>query len=239
MFRVLGLALLATVTIAAWSLWTRRNTWRSTWERAGTLTIALQTAAVILACPLTSHVVGPALHALTGMWNVEDFAAHCFFIFAAATLVYHALSRLMADHAAEFKTFVYYPIALTFPLRLGAFALSKGSHTYARDFFRLTGRPWLAVYWILVCGIVCYLLIYAARLLLILRRDAVHRRTANMYLAVIAAGLTVCAVRVVTAIDGEVAGCPIWWGCCFGSAGFALAFGYSWRRRARQLAGAA
>ena len=74
----MALATLIAITLAciSWSLWIRRVTWSCRWEVAATLNIALQGIAVILMSPLASETLGHWLHALTGMWNLEDYIGH-------------------------------------------------------------------------------------------------------------------------------------------------------------------
>src|ERR1700682_4133955 len=88
-----------TLACIAWSLWIRRVTWTCRWEVAATLNIALQGAAVLLMSPLASATIGPALHALTGQWNLEDYIGHDRYFVAAPALVYNALGSVQDDHA--------------------------------------------------------------------------------------------------------------------------------------------
>ena len=58
---------------------------------------------------------------------------------------------------------------------------------------------WLSTYWLLLCGMLIYLLVYGSRALLILRRDPRSRRIANIYLLASASGVIACAIRIMTA----------------------------------------
>ena len=62
------------ITLAAvfYSLWIRRDTWRSRWEADASLNIALQGCAVLLMSPWASETLGPPLHHIFRRWNVED-----------------------------------------------------------------------------------------------------------------------------------------------------------------------
>src|SRR6195952_6061271 len=121
----MGLAVLITITLTcvAWSLWIRRVTWSCRWEVAATLNIALQGRAVVLMSPFASETLGHWLHALTGMWNLEDYLGHDCYIVAASAIVYNALGRLQDDHAlhATFKQYVERPATICIPVLLGAF----------------------------------------------------------------------------------------------------------------------
>ena len=79
--------------------------------------------------PLASETVGHWLHALTGMWNLEDYIGHDIYIVAASAIVYNALGRLQDDHAMQrtFKQYVERPATLCIPLLLATFSLGNGA----------------------------------------------------------------------------------------------------------------
>ncbi len=233
----MALATLIAITLGciAWSLWIRRVTWSCRWEVAATLNIALQGAAVMLMSPLASETVGHGLHALTGMWNLEDYIGHDLYIVAASTVVYNALGRLQDDHAMQrtFKMYVERPATLCIPLLLAAFSLGNGARIYRPDFFEVPTDFWLAAYWLLLCGTLIYLLGYGCRALLVLRRDPRSRRIANIYLVASASGIIACLVRITTAyvpaLQTVEGGTLVWFFACMCGAGFALTSAQSWR----------
>jgi hypothetical protein len=233
----MALTVLITITTAciAWSLWIRRVTWSCRWEVAATLNIALQGLAVLLMSPIASETLGHWLYALTGMWNLEDYIGHDMYIVAASAVVYNALGRLQDDHVMQqtFKQYVEIPATLCIPLLLATFSLGNGARIYRPDFFEVPTDFWLNMYWLLLCGILIYLLSYGARALLVLRRDPRSTRIANVYLVASISGIAACLVRIVTAfvpqwqaIEG---GTLVWIFACGCGAGFALASAHSWR----------
>jgi len=233
----MALATLIAITLGciAWSLWIRRVTWTCRWEVAATLNIALQGAAVMLMSPLASETVGHGLHALTGMWNLEDYIGHDLYIVAASAVVYNALGRLQDDHAMQrtFKMYVERPATLCIPLLLAAFSLGNGARVYRPDFFEVPTDFWLAAYWLLLCGTLIYLLGYGCRALLVLRKDPRSRRIANIYLVASASGIIACIVRITTAyvptLQTVEGGTLVWFFACMCGAGFALTSAQSWR----------
>jgi hypothetical protein len=233
----MGLPVLITVTLAciAWSLWIRRVTWSCRWEVAATLNIALQGATVFLMSPFASETLGHWLHALTGMWNLEDYIGHDMYIVAASAIVYNALGRLQDDHAMQttFKQYVERPATLCIPLLLATFSLGNGAAVYSADFFQLHTDFWLSAYWILLCSTLIYLLGYGSRALLVLRRDPRSRTVANVYLAASVSGMLACVVRIVTALVPSLQpienGTLVWFFACLCGAGFALTSAHSWR----------
>ncbi|MCV7422840.1 hypothetical protein H7K45_20015 [Mycobacterium yunnanensis] len=233
----MGLAVLITITLlcVAWSLWIRRLTWSCRWEVAATLNIALQGATVFLMSPLASETVGHWLHSLTGLWNLEDYIGHDMYVVAASAVVYNSLGRLQDDHAMQvtFKQYVERPATLCIPLLLAMFSLGNGARIYAPDFFEVPTDAWLSAYWILLCGMLIYLLGYGSRALLILRRDPRSRMVANIYLAASVSGMLACTVRIATALVPSLqkveGGTMVWVFACLCGAGFALTSAHSWR----------
>ena len=228
--------LVITITCIGWSLWIRRVTWTCRWEVAATLNIALQGLAVLLMSPWASETVGHWLHALTGKWNLEDYLAHDAYIVAASAIVYNTLGRLADDDNMQrsFKNYIERPATLCIPLLLVTFSLGNGARIYAPDFFTVQTDFWLAVYWLLLCGTLIYLLGYGIRATLVLRKDPRSRTIANFYLAASICGILACVVRITTAFVPALqtaAGSTllVWLFACMCGAGFALASAHSWR----------
>jgi hypothetical protein len=242
-----ALTALITITLAsiAWSLWIRRVTWHCRWEVAATLNIALQGIAVVLMSPTASHTLGVALHNITGEWNLQNYVGHDCYIVAASAIVYNVVGRLEDDDALQksFKQWVERPATLCIPLLLATFTLSRGSKTYASDFFTLRTDFWLSVYWVLLTGTLSYLLIFGSRALLVLRKDPRSKNIANLYLIASASGISACLVRMITAVipafQSPVGAGLVWFFACMCGAGFALTSAQSWRQKIRWFQGSA
>ena len=216
------LTALIVITLAciAWSLWIRRVTWSCRWEVAATLNIALQGGAILLMSPLASDTIGKALHSATGMWNLEDFLGHDMYIVAASAIVYNALGRLQDDHQMQraFKQYVELPATLCIPLLLATFSVSSAHTSYARDLFAAPTDGWLTLYWVMLCGMLIYLLGYGARALMVLRKDPRSRRIATALFPAL--------------LEWE-RGVFVWIFACACGAGFALSSAHSWRIKTR------
>jgi hypothetical protein len=231
----LATLLAITITCIGWSLWIRRVTWTCRWEVAATLNIALQGAAVLLMSPLASETLGHWLHALTGKWNLEDYLGHDCYIVAASAIVYNTLGRLADDDAMQktFKQYVERPATLCIPLLLVTFSVGNGARIYKPDFFTVPTDFWLNLYWLLLCGTLIYLLVYAIRATLVLRKDPRSRRIANFYLVSSVFGILACVVRITTAyvtpLQTSAGSILVWLFACLCGAGFALASAHSWR----------
>lgn len=238
-FILASAVILIALASIAWSLWVRRITWTSRWESAATLSVALQGLGLILVTPVGTATVGRALHRIMGQKNLEFPVGHTCLILAAAALVYSVLDRIYDDDEElreSFKQWVERPITLTIMGLLAVFSIGGIGAAVAMH----GQRPgmWMNVYWALLCGTLIYLLTYACRALLILRKDWRQRRVADLYLAACASGVLACASRMITTlippvqertlvnIAVGVLGC-MWLG------GFALASSYSWRQKNR------
>jgi hypothetical protein len=216
---------IVTITLAciAWSLWVRRITWASRWESAATLSITLQGSGLLLTTPVGSATVGRVLHWATTEPHLEKVIGHMCLILAAAAIVYSVLDRIYDDDSElseSFKLWVEKPVTLTVAALLVVFSAGGiGAAT------------------VLLCGTLAYLLAYACRALLILRRDRKQRRVADLYLIACSSGVLACVSRMVmTVLPPENTICQtIMWLplSCAWLAGFALVSGYSWAQKRR------
>jgi len=68
-------------------------------------------------------------------------------------------------------------VTLCIPLLLATFSVGNGAAIYRPDFFDVPTDFWLSTYWLLLCGLLIYLLVYGSRALLILRLSRWPRRT--------------------------------------------------------------
>jgi hypothetical protein len=226
--------ILVTLVCMTWSLWIRRVTWTSRWEVAATLNIALQAGAVALMSPVAAETMGPTLHSLTGIWNLQAYIGHDCYIVAGSAIVYNAVGRLQDDVAMQkmFTQYVERPATLCIPVLLGLFTMSNASREYSPDLFTMPTDGWLTAYWIVLCGTIIYLLAFGGRALLVLRADPQSRKVANVYLLATVSGILACTLRIITALvpslqpweDGRF----VWFFACMCGAVFALASAHSW-----------
>lgn len=195
-------------------------------------------SALILTAPATTTLLGERLHDWTGIWNLEDFVGHCCYVAAATTIVYHGLSRLTEDSGAWLRRTLSWILIPAMLIRFALFLASRGADHYTPDFMALPEGPRLAAYWVVLCGTCIALLAYGAYLFMVLWAEPKHRPTATIYIAGCAVGIITCMARIAAALTSDETmniSNPIWLGCSAASAGFAFAFGYSWRARVREL----
>jgi hypothetical protein len=112
--------------------------------------------------PFASETIGRALHALSGVWNLEDYIGHDCYAVAASAIVYNAIARLADDHtmASLFRRHVEFPATLCMPLLLATLTVGNGASIYRPNFFEVPTDFWLSTYWLLLCSTLICLLAY-------------------------------------------------------------------------------
>lgn len=230
-------AILALST-SAHCLWLRRRAWRSSYDRAATLSVALEGLAILLMTPLIGPHIGVALHWLTGLWHMQYLLAHWLLFAGGACAIAHFLTRLGDDHTVRifFRRYVELPLALTFPLMLATFALSSVNRA-PTDFLLSPPDTWLKAYWIIGCLMGLRLITCALHCLTILRREQRHRAVADIYILGCIAGLIFIATQLTTVFTQRpgAAIAPLVAGCITITL-FAWSATYSWRHRLNRIA---
>lgn len=227
--------IIATLTAIACSLWIRRGTWRSRWEAGATLNIALQGCAVLLMSHWASAALGPPLHRIFGLWNVQHLLGHICWIFAVTAIIQHGLSRLVSEahERGLLRKYVARPVWIGIPLLVAVFIIADEGHHL--DFFAApVSNIWLGIYWLVLGGLLIYLLTYACRLLLILRPDPRSKATVDLYLISAGFGVAAHLIQIVTAwagSDGSDVTLPVWICACLGAMGFAYGSARSWQAK--------
>lgn len=226
--------ILITVTLAAIlaSLWIRRDTWRSRWEVDASLNVALQGLGVLLMSPWVSTALGPPLYRISGLWNVQHLLGHLCLIVAATAIIRHGLVRLAGEPLVGrlFRRQVLRPLQVGVPLLVALLiAADEGHHRDLLPAHVHTG--WLGAYWLLLGGLLIYLLSYAGRVLLIVREDPRSRATVDLYLIAVAFGVAASVIQVAAAWAGIDVALPVWSCACPGAIGFAYASARSWQAK--------
>jgi hypothetical protein len=221
--------IIMTLVAAFYSLWIRRHTWRSRWEADASLNIALQGCAVLLMSPWASETLGPPLHHVLGRWNVEDLLGHICLMFAAAAIIDHGLARLgdRGQWRRIFRRHIEIPLALGLPVLVAVFIIADEG--YHPDLFPAhVSTAWFGAYWIVLGTLLVYLFGYAARVMLIVRKDPRSTATATLYLISAAFGLAATVIQVTTAEAGIDITLPVWLCACLGAIGFSYGSARSW-----------
>jgi hypothetical protein len=225
---------LIVVTLAAvfGSLWVRRDTWGSRWEADASLNLALQGGDVLLMSPWASETLGPPLHDVFRRWNVEDLVGHLCLMVAAAAIIDHGLARLGDEREWRriFRRLIAIPLWLGIPVLVAVFIVAyEGYHPDLLPAHVSTLS--FGAYWIVLGGLLTYLFGYAARVMLIVRKDPRSTVTANLYLISAAFGVAATVIQVTTAEAGIDITLPVWLCACLGAIGFAYGSAQSWRAK--------
>jgi hypothetical protein len=225
---------LITATLAAilYSLWLRRDTWRSRWEAGATRNVALQGCAVLLMSHWSAAVLGPPLHGVFGLWNVQYLLGHICWIFAVTAIIQHGLTRLAEEIHVRglLRKYVARPVWLGVPLLVAVFLIADEGH-HPDLFAAQVSDVWLGVYWLVLGGLLIYLLGYAAQVLLILRADPRSTATVDLYLISAGFGVAANVIQMGTSWASIDATLPVWLCACLGAIGFAYGSARSWRAK--------
>jgi hypothetical protein len=228
----MGLIATVTLVVALLALWSIRHAWSIPIERPATITVALLAVDVLLMTPQLNWWLSRRLHAVTGVWNLEDLTGHICVLIAMCSLLYLVADRLDIN-PAQFRWFVRYrielPCTIAIALMVAIFLPGDIADHYITDTVAVEASPWLRAYW-LTMSVGCYYLLWnIARVLLILRRDPRSRPAATAYL--VAVGISACCgIAFVLAIE------PLQWLMVRAELiGYAIAASYTWRSKVADL----
>lgn len=221
-----------TLAVVLYSLWVRRRTWRSRWEVGATAAIATEGCALVLMSPWASELLGPALHDVAGLWNLQHVLGHLCLIAAVAAITYHVLVRLADEDQVRLLFRVYVRVPIRFGVLLLAAAFVIADEGYHEDLFAVANSDiWLTAYWLVTGSLLIYLSIYSGRLLLILRTDPRATATVDRYLISAGFGVTASVLQMATAWTALDATPVVWLCACLAVAIFAYASAQSWRAK--------
>jgi hypothetical protein len=187
---------------------------------------------VLLMSPWASETLGPPLHYVFRRWNVEDLLGHVCLMIAAAAIIDHGLARLgdRNQWRTIFRRHITGPLWLGVPALVAVFiAADEGYHP---DLFPAhVSTAWFGAYWIVLGILLVYLFGYAARVMLIVRKDPRSMVTATLYLISAAFGVAATVIQVTTAEAGIDITLPVWLCACLGAMGFAYGSARSWHAK--------
>lgn len=228
----------ATVVVALYTLWVRRDTWWSRWEIGITLAIALETVALVLMSPWAAETLGPGLQHVTRIWNTQQLAGHICFVVAIAANIYHVLARL-----ADFDQFrPLFRLHVLLPVQAGGVAmvavLVVADAGYRPDGFSSLGGggAWARAYWVLLSLLLIYLSGYATRVLSMLRSDPRAKETVELYTASTAFAVAGIMALLSNAWSKSDVSPLIWLCACISVAIFAYGSARSWQAKAAWFA---
>jgi hypothetical protein len=232
-----------TLACVIWSLYTRRITWRCFGETGITLSLALQGTGLFLMTPAAAEV-GRFLHALTGEWNLEDYAGHVCILAAVSAMAYHVCWRVDTEIARNFKIAVEIPGTVTAAVMFALLVIGNGGHVCRPYFFDIPFDLPLRLYWTLFSMMMIWIMLYAGRAMAVLRLCHRSRPVANIYLLASATGILAAMLAIATVLSplNHLLGTNVFLACAPTvlvalGAGYsvlvAFGAGYSWMRKTR------
>src|SRR5271155_3965192 len=90
---MIAVATIAAVVITGYCVWVRRGAWTCRWELGSSITAASMVACLLLMNPALSLTWSAPLHALTGLWNIEDLLGHLAYLAGLITLAQALANR--------------------------------------------------------------------------------------------------------------------------------------------------
>ncbi len=222
-----------TLACVIWSLYTRRITWRCFGETGITLSLALQGTGLFLMTPAAAGL-GRFLHALTGEWNLQDYAGQGCFLAAVSAVAYHVCWRVDTEIARSFKIGVEIPGTITVVVMFALLVIGHGGHVYRRYFFDVPLDLSLRLYWTVFSLTMIWITLYAQRAMLVLRMCHRSRPVINFYLFASAAAILAATLGIATVLTplNHLLGINVFLACA-GTVLLALGAGYSWMRKTR------
>lgn len=234
-----GLYPIPALLLVAWGLWNRRTAVGCYWEREATLALILLAAGSILASPNMDPInISAILHHITGLWNIDALVGETLIVWSALLMCHMLIHRAYRhEHAAHLYRWATTPTLITaIPGAAAWFIGGACCEPGAIDNWNYSSA--LQMHWLLVYGILCYLMIFALVMTAILFRAPRHRVTAWWYMTSFTIGAAFAAVRFTQTITHQ----PIIPGFKLASllgllwmASFAAASGYSWRRKIKAV----
>lgn len=228
----------ATVMVALYSLWVRRDTWWSRWEIGITLAITLETFALVLMSPWAAETLGPWVHQATRIWNLQQLLGHICFVVAVGANIYHVLARL-ADFdrfRPMFRRQVELPVQAGVTAMVIVFVIADAG--YRPDGFSNGegGGALASAYWVLMCALLIYLSGYATRVLLVLRSDQRAKETIELYAASTTFAVAALMALLSNAWSRADVSSLVWLCACISVGIFAYGSARSWQAKAAWFA---
>lgn len=234
---MLALILAGTVGSLGWTVYARRIAWHCLGERPITLSVVLQTVAILMLLPRAPSPLGELIHSLTGLWNAQALLAHILCLGADVAIVYHVAWRALReeDFIRGFKTHVELPTTIAATLMFAAWLSGNGSRIHTKNFYLIKMDLSMSIYWLVFSGALAWMTGYAIHLMFLLRRDPRSRTTATIYITAGVSGLIALFLRATQAITpalnndtglmiASVFGCGA-------VVGFALGATHSWSKK--------
>jgi hypothetical protein len=211
----------------------RRTAWGCRFELGASIVVVAMLACMLLISPPFATLWSGPLHAVTGLWNVEDLLGHLVYLMGLITLGNVVAGRIdlgLIWLRPRLEIFLMIVPALL----IGIFTQAAPVREY-QNLFEAPLTWWLALYWLVVCSAAAWLIVLSVRLLVIVRRDPRSRTTANIYLTALFVDLGCVASVVASQLIHGYPHVITWLLLDAAVCGYAIAPAYSWRQKTRPL----
>lgn len=227
----LTLLVCATTLFSAYTLWTRRSTWRVQWEGATTTAVIAFTAGIMLITPLVAALWDAPLHAVTGVWGLEHLIGHLTYLIGLAALLHATIGRIdLPDPQQFFRRRILLPGAVAVPVLIVVFLRCAPDHPVP-DLIHDDTAP---AYWLLLCATATWIIGNLMWGLSIVRCSPASRVVADIYLTALGLDGACVACLVLHAVS-RFPGWPGWMFLCASCMGYTSGAWWSWRLKLQWL----
>lgn len=228
----LSLLITATFAVTIYTLWVRRTTWRVGWETATTVNVIGLSTCMLLIPPYLANLWGPPLHAITGIWNLQDLIGHITYLIGISALLHTVIHRLaLPDRERLIRQRIEVPATIVLPTLIAMFLVGAPDQPIV-DLISAPMHGWLAAYWLMLCAAAGWIIGHLIWALTIMRRDSRHVIVANIYLVALALD-GCCVACLVLHVFCRAPGWPAWVTLCAACVGYVVAAWVSWERKLR------
>lgn len=231
---VLYLANIVAVALAAWSVWIRRDTFHSRWDRANTAAIALIGIGAVLDSPWRG--MAAASYDATGKFYLLNTLGHICYLTALGLSLESLYRRLLPDDDVVrfMKTRIAPLVVVAAVIMLVAVLMSPATSTMSAYHLYLV-RPdgWLTLYW--VTDLTTLLLLSLVSTYGLVRvRSAGRSPMVDLLVAGTAVGVLsglAVTVGLLTSDPQRLIPTLVWPLCYLATAATAVAHAWAWRHR--------
>lgn len=232
----------AIVGACTWSLWTRRLAFGNHWERDTNAALVLIFGGAALITPALGIQALDFLSLPSGRFflHTQLLLGSAFLLAGLGRICLMLIRRVIEEPGATriIRRRVDLPSAVGLALAALCFAMGGAAHDPHALVPSSDSEPyngWIRASWIMVSLSIGYLMLFSARVLLILRQEPRHRPVADIYLFACVMGLVAQIVgivgiaalgRLTTPMMVVLAVSDVLW-----IGGFVLGAAYSWRRK--------
>jgi len=121
--------------------------WGHRFELGGSIVAASMFVCLLLMGPARSLALSTPIHAVTGLWNLEDLLAHLVYLAGLIALFHTLVYRTTLDEPERFlRRCLEMPTVVILPMLVALFIVGTPKEHYP-DLFRAPETGWMNLYW--------------------------------------------------------------------------------------------